>query len=486
MGTQGKKHRNERGVVLIAALFFAVTAMAYVASIISSGVAVHNQKRYMIAAERALDAAEAGVHHTLAAFRGGESIADLALKGLNGTLQGDTDRAIAYRVLVAEGGADGADNDLDGLVDEDEEKDMIEVISTGSADNITRTVRVTMMARYRTPTIPAAVYIADAGAGISLKGNAFMISGFEYDKKGAKVAEGVIKPAIGVAGNPDAIKKKISKKALDNLHGEGEPPILEVDPIDFNPLIEDAIRSADMDISGMSKPPYEGAWGTVTSPRIVFGQGDVHLSGGGGGAGILVIDGNLKISGGFEWVGLLIVRGKLDLTGGGSGKRLVGGLIVERELKTNSDSSSDPVDYSGQIRLIRDELSALTIDNPDPAAVDKIEDVVLKLDTAIHELTFNRDEGAAGAIDGAMADLKAAITAGYVGESRGNELLTNLRAIADGLRGQEVVSSGSLSTTGTVDILYSPRSVADIGKLFATMTILNWREGPTPQIGAAP
>ena len=86
----------------------------------------------------------------------------------------------------------------------------------------------------------------------------------------------------------------------------------------------------------MSQPAFEGEWGTLESPAVVFGSGDIHISGGGEGAGILIVDGDLHISGEFQWYGLVIVRGELVFAGGGGTKRIVGGLIVEESV-SNSD-----------------------------------------------------------------------------------------------------------------------------------------------------
>jgi hypothetical protein len=46
--------------------------------------------------------------------------------------------------------------------------------------------------------------------------------------------------------------------------------------------------------------------------------------------------------------------------------------------------------------------------------------------------------------------------------------------------------SGDLSVNGTVDVLFSKETLAIINKVFATYTILNWREGPNPPGEAAP
>jgi hypothetical protein len=384
---------RERGTALVPALLFAITVMAFAMSVVTSGLAVNHQRRSLVAAQRAQDAAESGIHHLLGSLAGPGRLAVLSDMALEGVIEGDedSDASIRYEIAIAPAGDDEADNDLDGLVDEEDERDMYEATSTGHADRIAKTVRVTLLARYRAPAMPSAAYIADPNADLRFAGNAFRISGNDVGVNGATT--GLQVPGIGVPGDTSGLISQIGNQQDDNVIGlGGDLSVYEVAPIDFNQLIEDAVRSANVRLptGDTVKPPSEGAWGTLEAPAIVFGTGDVKISGGASGSGLLVIDGNLTISGGFEWHGLIIARGQIAFAGGGGGKRVMGGIVVEKDV------------LSGE----------------------------------------------------------AAKMGGFL--------------------------SGDLSVNGTVDVLFSKETLAIINKVFATYTILNWREGPNPPGEAAP
>jgi hypothetical protein len=332
---------RERGSALVPALLFAITVMAFAMSVVTSGLAVNHQRRSLVAAQRAQDAAESGIHHLLGALQGPGRFRVLTERTLAGVVEGDeaSDAAIRYDLTIVPAGDDTCDNDLDGLVDEEDEKDMYEATSTGAADRIRKTVRVTLLARYRSPNMPSAAYIEDPDADLRFSGNAFLISGQDVDLNGAKT--GALVPGIGVPGDPTALKNQVGKNQDDNVVGlGGDLSVYNVDEIDFDQLIEDAVRSANvhLEAGNVEKPYLPGDWGTIDTPAVLFGQGDIKISGGGGGAGIIVVDGNLTISGGFDWKGLIIVRGQLAFAGGGSGKRVTGGIVVQKDVLSGGTS----------------------------------------------------------------------------------------------------------------------------------------------------
>jgi len=378
---------REKGVALVASLLFATTVLAFSTSVILSGYAVERQRRSLAATQMAQDAAESGVNQVVARITGpGGAVLRAGGATVSGNVRGTTVRAQRYEVQVGRAGEDGADNDLDGLVDEPDEDDMLEVISTGFADDVARTVRVTLLARYQEPEVQSATYLADPMADMKLNGNAFLISGFDVDQGGNATGDAV--PGIGVAGDPEHVKDQIKKQLEDNVVGQGDmPSVYEVPALDLRELIEAGARAANVTLTSGStvKPSSPGAWGTLEAPAILYGVGDIHISGGAAGAGIMIVDGDLKISGGFEWRGLVIVRGEVTFTGGGGGKRLMGALVVERDVSGN--------------------------------------------------VTYNGTE---------------------------------------------------MTISGTVDILFSRQIIGMVTTQFATYTILNWREGPTPRRDALP
>jgi len=62
--------------------------------------------------------------------------------------------------------------------------------------------------------------------------------------------------------------------------------------------------------------------------QVTYIPGDVQLTSGATGNGVLVVDGNLDIHGGFQFYGLVIVKGVISFTGGGSDKVNVYGALI--------------------------------------------------------------------------------------------------------------------------------------------------------------
>ncbi|MGQ0613654.1 MAG: type IV pilus modification PilV family protein [Planctomycetaceae bacterium] len=353
MTTQQTSSR-ERGVALVASLLFAITILSFSASVILSGFGLDRQRRSIVAAHMAQDAAESGVNLVVARISGPEG-AVLRAGGatINGNLRGTTERAQRYEVRIERAGGDGTDNDLDGLIDETDEADMLELVSTGYADDLARTVRVTLLARYQEPEVASATYLADPMADLRLNGNSFVISGIDVDESG--VPTGLAVPGIGVAGDPTNVKTQIKKQITNNVVGQGgEPSVYQVSALDLRELIEAGARAANVHLPSGStvKPAKAGDWGTLDAPAILYGSGHIHISGGASGAGIMIVDGDLTITGGFEWRGLAIVRGELTFSGGGGGKRLMGALIVERDVSGSASYSGTELTINGTIDIL--------------------------------------------------------------------------------------------------------------------------------------
>ncbi|MGH7163756.1 MAG: hypothetical protein ACREID_09750 [Planctomycetota bacterium] len=336
---------SQRGIALVSSLFFATTIMAFAASVIISGYAVEKQKRYIAANQMAQDAAESGVHMLISRMNSPEGSLLRAAGAAEGTMRGTSARAQQFAITMTEAGADAADNDLDGTVDETDEADMIEVSSTGRYDSVVRTVRVTLLARYTDPNINSATYFADPFANLRFNGNAFLLSGYDVDIN--RVRTGLRVPGVGVNGDPNFIRSNVPGNRENRIEGlGGNPSVYQVDELDLRELIDAGARAANVTLAGTgtNSPSEPGAWGTLDAPAIVYGTGSVHVSGAGTGAGMLIVEGDLHISGAFDWYGVIIVRGEVIFSGGGGGRRVTGALVVEKDLSTvvgNSDQDTE-------------------------------------------------------------------------------------------------------------------------------------------------
>jgi hypothetical protein len=340
VNTSTKTHKRrsaEHGSALIVAMMFTVIVAAYSASLLSSGMAVHNQSRALRSTMEAQQVAESGVHACVALLNGPGADDFMAAGSAEGRLQGDGERASRYVVQVSSGAADGVDNDADMEVDEADEVDLVEIVSTGTFDGVTKIVRCTLLERYRSPAIQSAAYISNAAAFVTFAGSSFQITGNDVDLSGESTGEQVV--GIGVNGAPDQIIAALSDNQDDNVSGAGgDPSVMTVPELDMQNLIEEAARSNDIELAvdGNHTPSSEGEWGTISEPKILYAAGNIKISGGAGGAvgaGYLVVDGDCEISGGFEWRGVIIVRGKVSFKGGGGSKLLIGALIVEDDVE---------------------------------------------------------------------------------------------------------------------------------------------------------
>ncbi|MGH7161838.1 MAG: hypothetical protein ACREID_00025, partial [Planctomycetota bacterium] len=234
--------RPSRGIALVAALIFSTTILALAASMLVTGYAAEREKRAMVAAQHAQEAAESGVHmsivqlntRTTGLLTGGVNLLD-ALRGL-----GDAAKRFVVDALPALD--DGADNDLDGAVDEEDEADVIEVTSSGTYDRVTRTVRATLVPRFRIPRLKSVIYIGDIFATVGFSGNSYLISGQETTLLGGLLPG--MGGGVGVAGDPTNIAGQISGKVLLNI--VGSPKVGQVERLDLQALVDEGARAASV------------------------------------------------------------------------------------------------------------------------------------------------------------------------------------------------------------------------------------------------
>ncbi|MHC4954846.1 MAG: hypothetical protein ACYTGZ_13250 [Planctomycetota bacterium] len=378
---QSSRHARskERGTALIAVVFFAIISMAYISAALTSSLAVRNQARSFTSAERAHQIAESAVHRLIAKLATDESEALLDAGEMNGSVLNKKGGKDKYEVRIWAAADDLADNDQDGNTDEADEADLLEVAATGFYGGQAKTIRVTLLSRYRPSSFGSATYMDDPFATLTLNGNAFKIKGEDHDMVGTPTGTAVV--GLGTPGDPSGIAAQIKPKDMGNITGTGGPPSLgQVEALDLQSMIDEGARAADvtLDAGTTEKPAAPGDWGSIGNESIVYSPGDVKIAGGASGVGILIVDGDLEISGTFEWIGIMIVRGGVTFAGGGGGKRLIGSLVVQNRIE-------------------------------DPEA----EEIILE---------------------------------------------------------------------GTVDILFSQQAITEVLTSFSSYTILNWREGPVPEI----
>jgi hypothetical protein len=75
-------------------------------------------------------------------------------------------------------------------------------------------------------------------------------------------------------------------------------------------------------------PPINPAGPANMQSQVTIVPGDLQLTGGSIGNGVLVVNGNLDIHGGLQFYGVIIVKGVISFTGGGSNATNIYGAII--------------------------------------------------------------------------------------------------------------------------------------------------------------
>ncbi len=75
-------------------------------------------------------------------------------------------------------------------------------------------------------------------------------------------------------------------------------------------------------------PPLDSGNPIGAVNQITYVPGDLKLTAGSTGSGILVVDGDLEINGGLQFFGLILVRGVISFTGGGSDPTNISGAVL--------------------------------------------------------------------------------------------------------------------------------------------------------------
>jgi len=319
------------------ALFVSLT----VCGAISAGVLVtsggrNKEAQTHLAAERALQLAEAGADW---------GITQIRIR--SGTIPTDTSTT-----TVSDVGAFTC-RYATGCPGHTSDANYTQVLATGTAGGVSRTVRVVLHKAIVVPTFDAAVQLNVAVPILDLNGNSFTIQGADHNIDGT-VASGASKYGIASPATVSSLTAQIASKNIDQITGlgwsSGTPSVGQVSMIDLNGLFSSVIAGATVMVPSGTQTGL--ALGTATSGGTVMAycNNDLHLSGSNSGAGILAVDGDLDISGGFLWTGIILVRGRVTLTGGGGGKRLIGALAVGQDI--TSSTSTTTIDATGTVDLL--------------------------------------------------------------------------------------------------------------------------------------
>lgn len=360
--------RRQQGFASVMAII-AVIPMVGVAGTLLM-VAAHERKQieeYQIVT-KARDIAASGAQDAMARLT------------LNADYAGTYDLIVAggtAHVVVTDWANDGIDNDGNGKVDDAGEADYVQISSVGrvnvaldakgnelvtAAQSRTATASVLTKKIHLNLPIETCFYIDDPLATIAYSGSSFSISGTDQNLNGTKGPKPAL-PGIGTPGNPSFLTSELSSSQKSKVTGQGGPPsVRTVDPIDLPTEMLHLGQIAKLTWTGANTKVNNAVIGDYKNlnPVIAHAKGNLALSGGSTGCGVLVVDGNLELSGNFDFVGVIYVAGSVTFKGGGGKYNLRGALLTPGNISGTDGSVGGGVSlqYSSQaVDIINTKLS---------------------------------------------------------------------------------------------------------------------------------
>ena len=336
---------RQRGTALPALLISLSICGALSAGVLMTNTARTREATSDLAEERSLHLAEAGADWGVAQIRIRNGVVPTV------TTIGSAAKAGTFTVTYLQGNTNGRDDDGNGVVDNAEEADYAVVRSTGNAQRMRRTIEVLMRRAIILPTFTAAVQLNVEAPVLDLSGNAFVIDGRDHDIAG--VLSGTGTPRYGISApvtDASELSSQIDSKNVDQILGTGaNPSVGAVPAIDLNTLVEQASAAAGTILAPGTHSNLTLGTPTAGGTVVAYCHGDLTLSGGVSGAGVLVVDGDLRIGGAFVWTGIVVVRGRATMVGGGGLKRIIGAFVVGEEATATTSTTS--VDITGTVDL---------------------------------------------------------------------------------------------------------------------------------------
>jgi hypothetical protein len=247
-----------------------------------------------------------------------------------------------FQVSVKNGRYDLLDNDGDGTSDEVDEDIYVFCQSMGYYGQVDskNPYKVKVEAQFKKAMINVngALTLDDPSPNVDISPSAaFNISGKDHDIYTQNpIAGNPGLPGLTAMGPFDAtdsvdVAGKVATGQINGTPTAVQAP-LPADNVDIDAIVAYARRYADVTTSGVlgGYLPKNGsaAERALEDWKITYHNTDQSFSGNERGAGIWVVDGNLEWAGNCAFGGILIVTGQLTIKGGGSGKMLMGTVIV--------------------------------------------------------------------------------------------------------------------------------------------------------------
>ena len=329
--TQELQPVPERGAISILVLVAAIPLLVAIGALLTVSVAHHDQCEQELGRTTAAITSFTGAQDALSRLEEAR------------TLNGEFDLAInggTARVRGTPWLGDGIDEDKNGLVDDDKEKNIFAIRSDGWLNSSPGGETNPAVRSYHSTTnvvaevtdfefsFGQAIYIDDPAAKIDLNGGAFELSGNDENLDGSKGPEAA-RPAVGINGDPTGVISQVSNNQKAHIVGNlPDPAIGQTGALDFDQYLQ--MLGPLASINWNDGTSFSGSIGDYANRKgvIAHATGDLKMHGTTQGAGILIVDGDLEVDGHFEFAGLILVRGNVSFQGGGGVKELYGAMLL--------------------------------------------------------------------------------------------------------------------------------------------------------------
>lgn len=205
------------------------------------------------------------------------------------------------------------------------------IVAHGGQGKAQRTLEIDAV-RQPNPPLPSGAIYTEADS-TKFNGTSFLISGLDHDLLTGLPIPGAPEAAgISTTGDPSTVTNELDASQSNNVEGDGgEPSVMQSDvDMDLSAIADQFIPLADNVLTAGASYSNE-TWGTMGAYEITYCPGDLKLSGGSTGAGLLIVAGNFEVSGQHSWTGVTLVLGDATFSGGGNNVHLFGTTLVGGE-----------------------------------------------------------------------------------------------------------------------------------------------------------
>jgi hypothetical protein len=326
-----ERPKSSRGSAIVSLLLAVALCGAVSLAVLTTNGGRIREAETALAGERAFQLAEAGADWGLTQVRIRKGVVPTA--DFTETVAG----AGSYVVRYEQGDASGADENGDGVVDDAGEHGYAVITCTGTSGGQSRSVQVIARRAVVVPSFHSAIQVNSSVPIFDFHGNAMRIDGREHFLDGAYDKNRPQMPAISSPAPVDVVKSEIGTSFNSQLVGAGSAPSIGQTPeVDVGLLVQQSEAVATINLA----PGTHLSNATLGAPTesevvVAYAAGNLRLSGGTTGAGVLAVNGDLTVSGAFQWVGIILVHGRASFSGGGNVQNLIGTLVSDVEADLN-------------------------------------------------------------------------------------------------------------------------------------------------------